>query len=261
MSAFHASHTTLVISVVSHGHGPFVAELLQDVARLNSSCVRRVVLTLNRADEPDLVGSGPWPFILEVRRNQEPLGFGENHNRALQGAQEDCVCVLNPDVRLPLMDPFAPLTALASMPQVGCAYPVQVDEQGRVQDSERALLTPGALWNRRVRGRSEGRLDWVNAACLVIARPVWSELGGFDERYFMYCEDVDLCLRMRLRGFSLVRGPVSVVHAGQRDSHRKWPHLLRHMSSLLRFWRSPVYRAARHLLPMDTSVARSIGGP
>jgi len=57
----------------------------------------------------------------------------------------------------------------------------------------------------------------------------------------MYCEDVDLCLRLRLAGWALVRVPVKVVHAGQRNSRRKWRHLRWHVVSLLRLWRSPAY--------------------
>jgi GT2 family glycosyltransferase len=81
-----------------------------------------------------------------------------------------------------------------------------------------------------------------------VPRPVWLDLGGFDPTYFMYCEDVDLCLRMRLAGLALVRGPAEVVHAGYRASHRRWSHLRWHVLSLLRLWRSPTYHRARPLL-------------
>jgi GT2 family glycosyltransferase len=125
---------------------------------------------------------------------------------------------------------------------------VQLDLQGAVQDSERELPTLLTLWRRRVLGRRESRVDWVNAACLVLPQPVWQSLGGFDEAYFMYCEDVDLCLRLRKDGWALLRAPARVIHAGQRASRRSWSHLRWHVSSLLRLWRSPAYRwASEHL--------------
>ena len=185
--------------------------------------------------------------MLECRTNAVPAGFGANHNRALLGATESLVCLLNPDVRLDGTDPFAALAQAALGAGVGAAYPEQVDAQGHCQDSERELPTPWALWRRRVCGATEHRVDWVNAACLVLPTPVWQQLGGFDEGYFLYCEDVDLCLRLRLAGLVLVRAPARVVHAGQRDSHRHWRHLQWHLRSLWRLWRSPVFAQARRL--------------
>jgi len=244
-----ASAANLVVSIVSHGHGALVQALLQALAQRCAASVARVVLTLNLPEAPPCAPAAGWPFALELRRNAHPAGFGTNHNRALAGAQEAFVCVLNPDVALHPdgADPFAALVQAAGTRGAGCAYPLQVDAQGRVQDSERALPTLVALWQRRVRGRGEQRLDWVNGACLVLPRPVWGTLGGFDEGYHMYCEDVDLCLRLRLAGWTLVGAAAVVVHAGDRASRRAWRPLWWHVCSLLRLWASPVFWRARGL--------------
>ena len=250
---------SLVVSVVSHGHGALVQQLLHDMALLAGSSVDRVVLTLNLPEtEPSAPAHG-WPFSLDIVRNVQPQGFGANHNQALASATEAFVCVLNPDVVLAQGSPFAALVELAAQPGTGCAYPVQLDGAGQLQDSERALPTPQALWRRRVLRQPDTGVDWVNAACLVLPQPVWQTLEGFDEAYFMYCEDVDLCLRVRLAGLALVRAPVQVVHAGQRASHRRWSHLQWHVRSMLRFWRSPVYRQARQMLPAGRQGTGTIG--
>ena len=236
-----------------------VQALLNDLARISAATVRRVVLTQNLPEaEPEAPPMG-WPFVLQVVKNTVPAGFGANHNRALSGAAEPFVCVLNPDVGIDGLDPFAALTLAAAQPGAGCAYPEQVDAQGRRQDCERELPTPQALWCRRILGRSETRVDWVNAACMVLPQPVWRAVGGFDEAYFMYCEDVDLCLRVRLGGWALVRVPARVVHNGQRASHRRWSHLRWHVRSLLRLWRSPVYGRVRLLVREGAVGAGTIG--
>lgn len=250
-----------MVSVVSHGHGAAVRALLADLARCSAGVVTRVVLTLNLPGEPDPVETGaPWPFVLQLRRNARSRGFGANHNQALRDADEAFVCVLNPDVRLP-DDPFADLTRLAGAPGVGAAYPLQRDAQGRLCDSERALPTPRALWRRRVLGRVETEMDWVNAACLVLPSRAWRQIGGFNERYYMYCEDVDLSLRLRLAGLRLVRAPVSVVHEGARASHRHAAHLAWHVRSLLRLWCSPVFRAACRLPAQGRTALAHEGRP
>ncbi len=249
----------VVVSIVSHGHGDCVQRLLHELAEHCDGSVARVVLTHNLPESAPEPAQGAWPFALEVRVNEAPLGFGVNHNRALQNAQEPYVCVLNPDVMLSGNDPFPALRAALDRAGAGCAYPVQVDAQGVRQDSERALPTPLALVRRRLQGRAERRIDWVNAACLLLPRAVWQQLGGFDERYYMYCEDVDLCLRLRLAGFGLARAQAQVVHAGTRASHRALRHLVWHVTSLLRLWRSHPYRDAHRLLQARPQRAGSIG--
>lgn len=240
-------HPSLVVSVVSHGHGRMVRSLLQEIAEVSAGVVTRVVLTLNIPEQPECPFAGDWPFVLELRVNAHPLGFGQNHNAALGDATEDFLCVLNPDVGLQGADPFSALMHAAAEGEEGCAYPIQVDAQGRIQDSERALPTPLALLRRRVLGQSEARIDWVNAACLMFPRGLWQAIQGFDPAYHMYCEDVDLCLRIRLAGFPLKKANCTLLHSGTRASHRNWKHLRWHVGSLLRLWNSPAYKAYKRI--------------
>ena len=93
---------------------------------------------------------------------------------------------------------------------------------------------------RQVRGLSTPY--WVNGAFMLFRASVYRGLGGFDERYFMYCEDVDICLRLQLAGFALSRSSVKVTHAAQRSSRVNIRHLAWHVVSLLRLWTSKPYR-------------------
>lgn len=257
MAPIHFPSPNLVVSIVSHGHGSCVQALLAAICKYSAGIVTRVVLTLNVPEpEPQVPLSG-WPFVLDVKHNQVPLGFGANHNKALQNAHEQFVCVLNPDVQFGAADPFAPLVDMAALPAVGCSYPEQVDGAGCLQDFERELPSPWALLRRRMFHRRESRIDWVSGACMVFSSRVWRAVGGFDERYFLYCEDVDLCLRLRLAGLQLVKAPASIVHAGQRASGRSLQHLLWHVQSLFRLWRSPAYRRVKELLGTQAVVITS----
>lgn len=248
-----ATAESLVVSIVSHCHGELVQRLLDELAHQSSSSVTRVVLTQNVPERAPLVPDGGWPFQLDLVCNLDPRGFGENHNRALQSAQEALICVLNPDVSLGGRDPFAELKRVALQGQGACAYPLQVNGSGELGDFERALPTLGALWARRVLRRKDGRTDWVNAACLVLPQTVWEAVGGFDVRYFMYCEDVDFCIRLRLAGIPLRRASAKVVHTGRRASSRELRHIIWHVQSLLRLWRSPVFRAGLHSVTVQSA--------
>jgi GT2 family glycosyltransferase len=90
--------------------------------------------------------------------------------------------------------------------------------------------------------------DWVSGFFMLCRSSAFRELGGFDERYFLYYEDIDLCTRARLAGWKNAWLPgVTVVHDARRRSHRDAKYLLWHLRSIARFFASPVYRAARKL--------------
>ena len=245
----------IVLSVVSHGHGAMVQQLLQSLARCDAGEVARVVLTQNLPEPDPVPPAGGWPFALELRRNGVPQGFAANHNAALAQAQEPYVCLVNPDVVLVEGNPFPALLQALVDPAVGLGYPLQVDAAGAMQDSEREVPTPWSLLLRYAMGRRESRAEWVNAAFWLVRREAWVNMGGLDPRYFMYCEDVDFCLRLRLAGWRLARAPVFVQHAGQRDSHRRLRHGLWHIRALIRLWCSAVFWRSRALLRRMSAAA------
>ena len=164
------------------------------------------------------------------------------------GASEPFVCIVNPDVMLSRDNPFPALIEAARRPGVGLAYPTQVDGTGAVQDSEREVPTPWSLLLRYAVRRRETRAEWVNGAMWMLPAEAWRGIGGLNPAYFMYCEDVDLCLRLRLAGFTLARADATVEHAGQRASHRRMRHALWHIRSLLQLWTSAVFWRSRPLL-------------
>ncbi len=245
---------SLAISIVSHGHAVQVRSLLTRLALPGAMPLRRVWLTLN-LPEPELASLAEqiWPFDLEMTANVAPLGFGANHNQAFACEMSKAnpasrFCVLNPDLSWQA-DPLPALLSALDAPLAGCAFPLQFDTLGQVQDHRRMLPSPVALLQRYMWRKAHSppaRLDWVNAACLVFPSSVYEALGGFDARYFMYCEDVDLSLRLQLAGYALVEAPTAhVVHDASRASRTDMRHLAWHVRSLFRLWSSPVYRRFR----------------
>lgn len=237
----------LTVSVVSHGHGVWLPGLLNQLAQTGRGVVAHVVLTHNL---PGLLLPEPaegWPFRVTQVTNTIPAGFGTNHNRAFVLADTPLFCVLNPDMSLPDPRIWTCLVAAATEPGAGCVFPALANTDGSPQDNKRALLTPWALFRRRVLRLPESRMDWVSAAFWVVPSAVFSRLSGFDERYFMYCEDADFCLRLQLAGWRLVGVPVQAMHHAQRDSHRSLRHLVWHLRSLWRIWRSPITREYRKM--------------
>jgi N-acetylglucosaminyl-diphospho-decaprenol L-rhamnosyltransferase len=185
--------------------------------------------------------------VLEID-NPHPKGFGANHNAAFRLAKGQMFCVLNPDIRLKI-DPFPALIEALVSPQVGVAAPRILDTAGGTEDSARRFPTPSYILQKilGLTPKLDYRLDdsslspdWVAGMFMLFRQEVYAELNGFDERYFLYYEDVDLCRRLRKRGYEVRLLPtVSAVHDARRDSRRSLRHLRWHAQSMLRYFTHP----------------------
>ncbi len=234
--------TGVTASVVSHGQRELLASLLADLAAAGAPDLRRLVITLN-IDEPVPVLPEIQGCDVRVLRNERPLGFGANQNQAFELCETDWFAVLNPDLRWSA-DPFGRLLAKAQPGDVLLA-PCILEADGHAADSRRRLLTPWQLMLRAAGRRAPvaaADIDWLAGMCLLVRRSAFRDVGGFDPRFFMYCEDADLSLRLQLAGGRLrFVDDVVVTHAAQRDSHRSAAHLRWHITSLLKHCLSRSY--------------------
>ncbi len=226
-------------SIVSHGHGEYVRRLLVDLDAAGHA-IERIVLTRN-IPEPGLLEGLALRTPLTVIDNPAPLGFGANHNAAFGHCASPWFLVLNPDVR---MDPGVLPGMLARAPaQAGVVAP-RVVEPGRPRpEPRRGLLTPFEIIGRRLRRDYDApRAEWVAGMFMLFRAPAFEAVGGFDEKFFMYVEDADICARLSLMGWEVaVDESARILHDAQRDSHRHWRPLAWHWQSLLRWWFSPVF--------------------
>jgi N-acetylglucosaminyl-diphospho-decaprenol L-rhamnosyltransferase len=244
-----ATNNKLCISIVSHGHKKLVYELVNQLVAEVHSKIAQVIITCNRPDLESfeyLCSKTNPSFILRCINNVEPLGFGANHNQAFKYCGSDFFCVLNPDIELK-NDTFENIFNMPLKTTTGLAYPLQLNECGALLDFERDLVSPSSIIQRHLlRQRYQSRkrqVDWVSGAFMVFKSSVFRELNGFDERYFMYCEDADICLRLQLAGYTLARADTTVIHHTQRQTLKNPQHLAWHIRSLFRLWNSDAYKA------------------
>lgn len=229
------------ISVVSHRHGALVHDLLRDIERCCTGV--EVLLTVN-VEEALAFDSASFAFPLRIIRNARVKGFGANHNAAFKHATGGYFCVLNPDIRLST-DPFPVLTRALLDQDVGVVAPRITSPGGETEDSARRFPTLGVIARKALTGAPHHdyqvagerlRPEWVAGMFMLIRYEVFRRLGGFDERYFLYYEDVDLCLRLRRLGLDIVLEPgAEALHDARRASRNSLRHLLWHVRSLARF--------------------------
>jgi N-acetylglucosaminyl-diphospho-decaprenol L-rhamnosyltransferase len=245
----------LAISVVSHHQGEMVRLLLEDIQQYCPAQELEVILTLNIPENLPFQADD-YSFPITMISNRTPMGFGTNHNQAFARTSGDWYAVLNPDLRF-TEDPFPGLKAtLEADNHFGVVAPRVVDTRQATADNARRFPTPTRILKRMVLrnpttdyslGNSPRVVDWLAGLFLLFPRRVFMAANGFDERYFLYFEDVELCARLNLQGYRAVLNPtITVIHLAQRRSHRRLSYLAWHLGGMLRFFSSEVYRALKH---------------
>lgn len=241
--------TDVSISVVSHSQIDLIAKLLGDLEENCRDSNFELILTLNLEEKlPFALSSFSYP--IKIVRNAIPMGFGANHNQAFTHAIGRSFCVMNPDIRLN-SNPFTILLSYLEDSSVGVVAPLVLGVDGGVEDSARRFPSPLKILCK-VFGGCKGSdyeikqepfsPDWAGGMFMLFPRSIFARLGGFDERYFLYYEDVDICARLRLLGYDVLVCPqAKVTHPAQRSSHRSFKYLRWHVTSMLRFFFSPVY--------------------
>jgi N-acetylglucosaminyl-diphospho-decaprenol L-rhamnosyltransferase len=235
----------LTLSIVSHGQGHLIRNLLSDLSNSPlDGC--EILLTLN-IPESEAFLSAFAHLPLRLIRNSAPKGFGGNHNAAFAASSAPCFAIVNPDIRATPLDVTSVLETL-SEGRIGACAPLVLAPDGGIEDSARRFPRPIGLVKRVLGGRrgpdyaiapgsSPRQVDWVAGMFVVFPREAFAAVGGFDERYFMYMEDVDICRRLGQAGWATWIDPRSaVVHDAQRASRRSMRHLRWHLTSALRYF-------------------------
>jgi GT2 family glycosyltransferase len=249
----------ILVSIVSHGHGKHVENLLNDLALQGNHEFVTVILRLNKPEATEAFDRS-WPFPLEIQRNQKAQGFSANHNATFRQFGSTGLarffCVLNPDIRLAAGTMGSLLDCFDSNAWAALIAPQVLAPDGRMEANARPLPSPVEIFQKglaRLIGfeQQEKHTDgwnWFAGMFMLFDVAAFQRVGGFDEQYFLYYEDVDICCRFRLAGLRLCFCPeVTVVHTAQRGSHRHIGLFVRHLSSAARFFGSRVYRQSRRL--------------
>jgi len=162
----------------------------------------------------------PW---VKVIANKQNLGFAKANNQALKISNGKYIYFLNPDTELKEGAFNAIIEFMKSNPEVGLAGTRIVNPDGSSQSSiERHY--PGERHSRGELSGLNGDIAWVLGASMIVRRSVLRGIGGFDERFFIYGEDLDICLSVRRAGWTI--GYISnavVVHWGGASEQNTLP--------------------------------------
>jgi len=199
----------------------------------------------------------PQVKLIENKRN---LGFSAGCNQGIKESQGRYILLLNPDTEL-TPDGFKKMIDfMDSKPEVGICGPKMTDQEGNLHLSCRSFpsyltaisssqsilnrIFPDNLLSQKYLLKNQDhsqiqKVDWVSGSCLLAKREMLEKVGLFDERFYMYVEDVDLCYRAKMAGFSVFYFPQVVVihHIGKSTQKKKFNMLVEHHRSMYHFYK------------------------
>ena len=199
----------------------------------------------------------PW---VRLRAETTNVGYSRGNNLGAEISQGECLFFLNPDTLVDARAITTLLHRLATQPTIGAVGPKLIMANGRRQESHHRFPTrlsgffestwlgrmwPRNPWVRRFHYRDwpddfTQDVDWLEGAALMVRRRTFQAVAGFDEAFFMYSEETDLCHRLHRAGWRVVYCPEArIVHYGgiSSDQAPARTHIVFHTSKILYYRR------------------------
>lgn len=246
----------VAVVVVNHNAGEALAACLKSA--LSQS--REVVLVDNASESAEfesVVAAFAANPSLKILRSPVNAGFAVACNKGAYASSAPCILFLNPDcIALPgLLEKLS--HTLHANPRIGMVGPLLLNPDGTEQGGgRRSIPTPWksfvrafGLWRilRRHDFHMEStapplfpvEVDAISGACMMVKRSAFEKVGGFDEGFFLHCEDLDLCMEFKKLGWNIVFSPSAIVLHGKGVCSRARPVFVewhKH-SGMLRFYK------------------------
>ena len=217
----------VAIVILNWNGAALMERFLPSVVRYSPEEMAEVVVADNGSTDDSLaLLAGKFPSVRVVRFDRN-YGFAEGYNRALQQIDTPYAVLLNSDVEVTPGWLEAPLRRLDASPEVAAVQPKLLAERARDQfeyagaaggfmDKYGYPFCRGRIFQEieTDRGQYDAEADilWATGACLFVRTDVYRAVGGLDAKFFAHQEEIDMCWRMRARGYRLVCTPESVVY-------------------------------------------------
>jgi GT2 family glycosyltransferase len=234
---------TVSVIIVTYNTGKTILETLESLSTQSDDISTQIIVVDNQStDETTQLIQGHYPAVNLVV-SETNRGFGGGNNYGFQSSSGDFIALVNPDLRVHPSMLTMLVQYLKANPHVGVVGPQTIDADGEISVTAHAdySLTaialsyfglaqrfPG-LFNQHDLKINHGTtqpqiVDWLQGSCLMMPREVYNTVGGFDEAFFLYVEDVDLCHRIRATGKQVVYYPQATATHLQGTSARNFPY-------------------------------------
>lgn len=197
------------------------------------NCLKSIKLQIGCSFETIYVENSPSVSSTYIFRDNFPaaqiiepninLGFSKACNLGAQKAAGEYLLFLNPDCELVTIDTLKNmLQFMRSYPETGISCPIFINPEGKRKSGVHKNYFGSSLFYNHM-NKLKGNYAWGSGAALMIPNQLFKHIGGFDEQYFMFFEDVDLGLSVRKAGYEISEVPNTLVmHIGGQSACKAW---------------------------------------
>lgn len=249
----------LSIIIVTYNSSQFIRKCI-DAIGLNIKDINYEIIVVDNASIDNTVELIPKHQKIKIISNKRNVGFAAANNQGVKCALGKYILILNPDIELnPSTDIAGMMKYCEEHDSVGIVAPRLLYENGEIQENARYFpsifyfLVRGLNLDKLLKNlplvstkvfdcasqKKPVEVDWVIGAFMLLQKSLIKGDKLFDESYFMYYEDADLCLRLKREGYKIIYHPsASAIHFYKRDSAKKFISKLKviHFWSFLRFF-------------------------
>jgi GT2 family glycosyltransferase len=229
----------LSVIIVNWNTGALLRDCVESVYRETKRHSFEVIVVDNASSDDSLSLVESEFKAAVVIKNSKNLGFAKGNNIGVEAAEGKYVILLNPDTKVlyGALDKICNYLETAAN-DVGAAGPMLLNKDGSFQTEQgmrfpalgtafaqyfflsRIFGLPGIFMNRALKKTSD--VDWLCGACLASPRKIYKEMGGLDEKYFLYAEDMDICYRLREKGYRSVFLPgAAIMHISKQSTSKQ----------------------------------------
>lgn len=244
--------------IVTHNHVKYIEQCLISCTKSLEHVNGEIIVVDNCSTDGTQELIKKFDDKVTIVYNTNRMGFSANNNKAIKLARGKYIFILNPDTSF-IPDSISDLIETASkINNLGLLAPQLIYPNGNIQPSCRRFPTLGSFLIRRTPlrlffpnsklnnkhlmldqiQRDESKVDWVLGACMLIPMEVLNKIGLFDERFFLYVEDIDLCYRIDKAGLDVVytnKYQIMHHHLAESDHKLLGKKSLYHFKSMIRF--------------------------
>lgn len=248
------------ITIVAYRNYPDILHAIETVERFTADDISKVLYVIDNscyenedAEKKRFISSIlKYEFVVYLDTGKN-LGFGAGHNYNLKDLDSEFHVIMNPDILL-IEDSLSQIKSFMQDESIGMCVPRMLDEEGNVQLVYRREITlfdmfvrmfAKNIFKKRFAYHTMQDCDltkpidvpFAQGSFLVVRTALYQELGGFDDRYFMYMEDADLCKRVNQVSRLVLDPYTSVIHKWEKGSHKSKNLFKMHVQSMVAYFK------------------------
>lgn len=242
------------IAIVAYNGETDVRKAVESIERCTSDRIQKTIYVIDNSEEANRLSELSEQYSdVEYIKTGKNLGFGGGHNVVLDRLDSKFHAIVNPDIVLE-MDAFRAILEFMQDETIGMCVPKLCDEEGNLLAVYRRELTVFDMFIRMFLKRGFKKrqayhtmqdvdytksfdVPFAQGSFLVIRTELYKQLKGFDEDYFLYVEDADLCKRVNKVSRLCYCPDAVVIHKWERGSHKSGKLLKLHLKSMFTYFR------------------------